>query len=158
MLRSLERDAMDLFDEFRILVGRLEAAQLDYAVAGGLAVAIYGAPRATTDIDLVIHAHDLENIGREAATIGCSFAALPMEFQSGIVVHRRTKFADGETLTLDLMLAKGPIAGVLETKERRATDFGPIWVVSRVALVAMKTLAARPLDLDDIRRLNEQDG
>ena len=40
---------LDLFDEFRKLTAQLGAAEIDYAIAGALAVAVYGAPRATTD-------------------------------------------------------------------------------------------------------------
>ncbi len=42
---------LDLEVEFRELIRALEAATIDYAVVGGFAVAIWGAPRATTEID-----------------------------------------------------------------------------------------------------------
>jgi hypothetical protein len=38
---------LDLYDEFASLIGALEAAGADYAVCGGLAMAIHGFPRAT---------------------------------------------------------------------------------------------------------------
>ncbi len=43
---------MQLAAEFTALIKALEDRSLPYAVVGGLAVAIWGAPRATTDIDL----------------------------------------------------------------------------------------------------------
>ena len=36
------------------LVAELDADGVDYALAGGLAVAVWGAPRATKDIDLLV--------------------------------------------------------------------------------------------------------
>ena len=42
----------DIFDEFQNLIGRINKEQIDYAVCGGWAMAIHGAPRATVDIDL----------------------------------------------------------------------------------------------------------
>jgi predicted nucleotidyltransferase len=153
-----ERSRLDLFEEFRQLVAALRAAQIDYAVAGALAVAVYGAPRATTDIDLIVREEDLESVRVLAAELGFDLAASPMDFESGVSVRRFTKLAGGEALTLDLLLARGPVVEPFEDRQERATDFGPIWVVSLESLLAMKALAARPRDLDDIRRLREQDG
>ena len=149
---------MDLFDEFRTLTARLRDAEVDYAVAGALAVAVYGAPRATTDIGLICHPDDVEQIRELVGELGFTLPAAPMDFESGVSVRRITKLADGEALTLDLLLASGPVQGAFESRVKRVTEFGAIWVVSLDSLVAMKALAARPRDLDDIRRLREQDG
>ena len=43
----------DLYYEFRKLIAALEH-QIDYALCGGLAMAIYNRPRSTVDIDLLI--------------------------------------------------------------------------------------------------------
>jgi hypothetical protein len=50
---------MDLAAELRDVVGALAAQQIPYALAGGLAVAVWGAPRATKDIDLLIEESSL---------------------------------------------------------------------------------------------------
>ena len=50
---------MTLFDELRGILEALESAQVPYALVGGLAVAVWGAPRATKDIDLLIRREDL---------------------------------------------------------------------------------------------------
>ena len=57
---------LDLFDEFNKLVARFVECNIDYALWGGLALAVYGIPRATIDIDLMIQPRSLEtgaNIG-----------------------------------------------------------------------------------------------
>jgi hypothetical protein len=51
---------VDLFEELRSLIVRLQADEIEYALAGALAVAVYGAPRATTDIDIIVREEDLE--------------------------------------------------------------------------------------------------
>ena len=43
--------AIDLFEETMGLLAELERHGVPYAVAGALALAIHGVPRATTDID-----------------------------------------------------------------------------------------------------------
>ena len=43
---------MDLIAELKRVTGAFDEAGLTYALCGGLAVAVHGAPRATTDLDL----------------------------------------------------------------------------------------------------------
>jgi hypothetical protein len=43
-----------IYDELTGILQSLEGASIDYALVGGLAVAVWGAPRATKDIDLII--------------------------------------------------------------------------------------------------------
>ncbi|HEY0709365.1 MAG TPA: hypothetical protein VGG33_21325 [Polyangia bacterium] len=38
---------MNFFDELQAVLGALEASGIDYALCGGVALAIHGAPRAT---------------------------------------------------------------------------------------------------------------
>jgi 7,8-dihydro-6-hydroxymethylpterin-pyrophosphokinase len=45
---------LDLVEEFRAVVAALEAAEVQFAVCGGLAVAIHAQPRATMDVDLLL--------------------------------------------------------------------------------------------------------
>jgi putative nucleotidyltransferase-like protein len=51
---------LDLYEEFKSIVSALEEQGIDYAVCGGLAMAVHGLPRATVDIDLLILAEHLE--------------------------------------------------------------------------------------------------
>jgi hypothetical protein len=45
---------LDLYAELRQVVETLDRASIIYALAGGLAVAIYATPRATEDIDILV--------------------------------------------------------------------------------------------------------
>ncbi|RYE93550.1 MAG: hypothetical protein EOO75_04120 [Myxococcales bacterium] len=58
--------ALDLFAELTGLLQILEQRGLDYALCGGIALAIHGVPRATQDIDLMGRRADLDAL-REAA-------------------------------------------------------------------------------------------
>ncbi len=56
ILRGAPATAMlDLFEEFSSLVVTLNQAEIRYALCGGMAMAVHGVPRATEDIDLLIH-------------------------------------------------------------------------------------------------------
>ena len=50
---------MNLTDEFPALIVALQHAQIDFAVCGGMAMALHGFPRFTNDIDLLILPADL---------------------------------------------------------------------------------------------------
>ena len=51
---------MKIFDELLSLVDALSAAEVPYAICGGIAVAIPGYPRFTKDIDLIVLRTDTE--------------------------------------------------------------------------------------------------
>jgi hypothetical protein len=148
---------MDLFDEFSAITAALEAADVDYAVVGGLAVAIWGVARATQDIDLLVPPAAVEAalaVGRER---GFSIEALPMSFHDGTEIRRVSKPEPGALLTLDLLLVTPNLEPAWASRVRLPIDGGEIWVVGREALIRMKTAAGRPQDLADAQRLTELD-
>ena len=55
---------MDILDELKSLINKLEEENIDYALCGGLAMAIYALPRATLDIDILITPNLLEKINK----------------------------------------------------------------------------------------------
>jgi hypothetical protein len=144
---------LDIGVEFVRLIQALDAAGLDYAVVGGFAVAIWGAPRATTDIDLLVRPADVDEVLAVAKGLGFAFAALPITFQDGMELRRVVRIEGSELLTLDLLLVNPSLLPVWDSRVSVATEAGPVRVVSRDALIQMKAAAARPQDLGDIQRL-----
>ena len=72
----------DLYEEFKSIVSALEEHGIDYAVCGGLAMAVHGLPRATVDIDLLILAERLEDAKSVVRSLGYTIEAQPMTFSS----------------------------------------------------------------------------
>jgi hypothetical protein len=54
--------SLDLIAELEALVSALDAEKVEYALCGGLALAVHGYPRATKDIDLLVRADSTERI------------------------------------------------------------------------------------------------
>jgi hypothetical protein len=149
---------LDLYEEFRAVVTALEERRIDYAVCGGLAVAIYSAPRATVDIDLLILSEDLEKVRSAIAELGYVIAAHPRTFAKGAVEIRRwSKLdpSDGDLLSIDLLLVTPALAEVWASRTRAASGKASIGVVSREGLIALKSLRGSLQDLADIERLKE---
>jgi hypothetical protein len=46
--------ALDIIAELEALIDRLETERIEYAICGGLALAIHGRPRMTKDIDVLV--------------------------------------------------------------------------------------------------------
>jgi hypothetical protein len=149
---------MTLFEELRALVTALDAAGVEYALAGGLAVAVWGAPRATKDIDLLVQPDALAPAMAAARERGFTLEALPFEFKDGMQLHRVNKVdATGNLLTVDFMLVDKNLAPAWAGRVRLPFAGGDIVVIGRDALIAMKALAGRPQDIADIQSLKEGD-
>ncbi len=73
-------------------------------------------------------------------------------------VQRISKIERGEHLVLDLLIADAAYAGVLDGRITVELPTGPLRVVSREVLIRMKRMAGRPIDLDDLDRLENGDG
>ena len=148
---------LSLFEEAVGLLTDLERRGIPYAVAGAVALAIHGVPRATTDLDLLVDPRDLDAVLGVARARQFGIEALPMRFSDGMEVRRMTKVDGAEMLTLDLLLVNPNLEPVWTSRERIPTERGEFWVVSRQGLIQMKAWAGREQDLADIVRLQELD-
>ena len=150
----------DLYEEFKSIVSALEEHGIDYAVCGGLAMAVHGLPRATVDIDLLILGESMEEAKGLARTLGYTIEALPMTFSRGAVELRGVSKLDRETgivLPLDMLLVTPEIVEIWQSRTRVAWESGSFWIVSRQGLMALKALRSSAQDLADIERLKESD-
>lgn len=152
--------AIDLYAELSRLTRALEDAGIDHALVGALALALHGAPRATSDIDLLVRPDDVDAALAVAKEEGFRFEAPRLRFEDGQVLRRATMIEredPHDTLTVDFLLVGGNLEEVWESRRRIETDFGDLWTISRDALIRMKTLAGREQDLADLRRLERMD-
>jgi len=148
---------MNVFDELVSVVGALDAGAVEYALVGGLAVTVWGAPRATKDIDLLVRGEDVDRGKAAVRVLGYTLEALPMEFSDGMQLQRVSKVVDRALMTVDFILVDKNLEAVWASRQRRAIEGGELSVVSREALIAMKVAAGRPQDQADVVRLLEQD-
>jgi hypothetical protein len=145
---------LDLYDEFAMLIAALETARADYAVCGGIAMAIHGFPRATIDVDLVVPPSAAERVLACARALDYTIPADPMSLAGGAVEIRRvTKIAQGEPISLDLLLVTPAIESAWKERVRVRWERGELWVVSRQGLITLKRLRGSGQDQDDIKRL-----
>jgi predicted nucleotidyltransferase len=147
-----------LYDELRSVLAALDQAGIDYALVGGLAVAVWGAPRATKDIDLLVQGEVLTQAMAALRTEGFTLEALPFEFKDGTTLQRMSKVdKDSDLVTVDFILVNRNLEAAWASRTRLPLAGREVVVISREALIAMKALAARPQDIADIQNLKEGD-
>jgi hypothetical protein len=146
---------VDLFAELKTLVDSLESRGIDYALCGGMALAIHGAPRATQDIDILLRPEDIGRLREAARNCGFTLESFPKDFASGLTIQRFTKVIEGQPLMLDVLFVKGPLESVWAGRQTAALEDGFVRVVSREGLISLKPAAGRPQDVADVKRLEE---
>jgi hypothetical protein len=147
---------MELFEEFSQLVAEFKKENIEYALCGGLAMAVYAFPRATLDIDILIEPETLEKAKAVAERLGFTFDVGLMEFSAGAVqVYRLTKISadKNEPLILDMLLLTPELKDVWESKKILTWDEGDLPVVSPKGLIKLKSLRLSGQDQDDIKNL-----
>jgi len=148
---------MDLLDELIRVTAALDEAQVPYALCGGLAVAVHGAPRATTDLDLLVPQEHLDQAVDVAKGAGFRFEATPMRFPDGMRIRRVTRI-DGElAVTLDLIVVGPDLAAIFDDRQEFRLRGQRLSVLHRDGLIRMKIAAGRPQDLADVARLQDLD-
>jgi hypothetical protein len=149
---------LDLYEELTRLIAALEMQRVEYALCGGLAMAVWALPRATVDIDILIEPASLSATETVAESLGYSIRTRPMVFSDGAIrIHRISKIDPdgGDVLMLDMMLVTPEISDVWANRTRVEWEHGTISVVSREGLVKLKMFRGSGIDQDDIQRLRE---
>lgn len=149
---------MELDVELRRITEALEGGGVRYALAGGLAVAIYATPRATEDVDLLVAGQDVDAAIAAITGLGFRAAGAPMDVARGrLRIHRLLKFEQQDLLPVDLLVPQDPDLGRL-LDERTFAD----WQGQRIAVVtvdglrALKRLRGSAQDRADLEALGPE--
>jgi len=148
---------MDLYEELLGVVDTLSAHGVQYALCGGIAVAVHGYPRFTKDIDLLIREEDLDATRAAVAECGFTVEGGRIPFRMGQpdeqIVFRINKVSGRELLTLDLILVGEPLKAIWNDRRDAEWENRRICLVSREGLAVMKRRAGRRQDLLDLEKL-----
>ena len=142
-----------MLDQLQTVLASFQTYQVKYLVIGGIAAVLYGVPRATFDLDILIEPTE-ENAARllEAMTkagLGSASLTTPAE----VVSKEITIFAD--RVRLDVLTAAPGLDFDTAWKRRVTMNYAgqAFEVISLNDLIASKRAAGRDVDLDDVRTL-----
>jgi hypothetical protein len=154
--------------DFDLIFGALQGGGVRYLVVGGVAVALHGHPRFTADLDLVV-ALDPENARKAlAALAGLGYRPrAPVDGALFADPEVRQRWIDEKGLVVFTLWSPEHLATEVDLFVREPFPFDAAWdratfanllgvrvpVASIADLVALKRVAGRPKDLEDIRVL-----
>lgn len=147
---------MNIQEECLQILRALHSGGVDYALCGGLAVAIHGFPRFTQDIDLLIRQDDVEAAKAAVRTVGFLDDSGLIRLSEDDVFYRLIKVVGEKYLMLDLVFVTPKFQDVWDQRVDFDVEGIPIRVVSRQGLIKMKRIAGRPIDLNDLYNLESE--
>jgi predicted nucleotidyltransferase len=158
--------------EIEAVLSALEREGVRYLVVGGVAVVLYGRLRTTVDLDLAVELSpdNVERAVRALDSLGYRPRA-PVALSDLADPTSRRRWSDEKgAVVLSLWSAGAPLLEV-DLFVEPPLDFESAWarrsvvqldttrasVVSLPDLIAMKRAAGRPIDLDDVSALEENE-
>lgn len=149
------KDLLDCLDELSQL---LEAEKIEYVVMGGMAVRVYGIPRATYDLDFTITI-PRDQLPRLYDLMEAKGYTVPESYRRGWVdvvaempLVKCRVYLSGQGIDLDFFLAESEFQKcVMQRKRREQVNGCTVWIVSPEDLILLKLIANRTRDLADIK-------
>lgn len=134
-----------LIPTFSAIVQRLEANNIQYMIVGSIAAMIYGEPRLTHDMDLVIDIAPQDAKRFEALFPGSDFYCPPLEVLSSEIVHRgQFNLIHHDTgLKIDCVIRKETEHAKAEFDRRRKT---PFWEGLEATIASPEDVIIKKLD------------
>ena len=146
------------------ICGKLNEAGVRYALVGGYAVALHGAPRGTIDIDVAVR-WTLQNVERAEAALNRAGLVSRLPVTAVEVFRHRDEYMEERNLlawsfynpddpleTVDIIIAHDLTGNTVRPVELPACT---VPVLSLEDLIEMKRLSGRPQDIEDVRALEK---
>jgi tRNA nucleotidyltransferase/poly(A) polymerase len=128
-----------------------------YVVIGGIASVLYGVPRATFDLDILVEAtpENAERLLQAMLDAGLGTASLTSA--DDLLAHEITIFKD--RVRVDVQTSTPGISFAQAWDHRQVMSFqgDQFFVVSKEDLIRSKRAAGRDIDLDDARLLESSE-
>ena len=145
-----------MLDQLQSVFASFQKNQVKYLVIGGIAAVLYGVPRATFDLDILIEASsaNAERLLRAMTEAGLGTAALTSA--NDVLSNEITIFTD--RVRLDVQTSTPGLA-FEEAWPRRVTmtyKGQSLGVISLPHLIASKQAAGHDVDLEDVRILQSE--
>lgn len=125
-----------------------------YLVIGGIAAVLYGVPRATFDLDILIEATPENARWLLAALADAQFGTASLVTAEELLANEITVFKDRVRIDVQTSTPGLTFNEAWQRKETMNYQGQSFYVVSRNDLITSKLAAGREKDLDDIRMLN----
>jgi hypothetical protein len=147
MLNQLQ----DVFESF-------QKHEVKYVIIGGIAAVLYGVPRATFDLDILIEATFTNAQRLLDALVEAKLGTATLISADELLSHEITIFKDRVRIDVQTKTPGLQFESAWQNREEMKYQDQIFYVVSRNDLIASKRMAGRKIDLDDVRLLESGSG
>lgn len=136
---------LEELEVLRIVSERLEAAQIPFMLTGSFAMAYYGKPRMTRDLDLVVALVE-DDIRGIVEAMTPDFYIDADDVRSAVMAQRLFNLMHHATgIKIDLIVRKNAEYRQVEFARRRPVELNGVktWIVSREDLILSKLIWAK---------------
>ena len=124
-----------------------------YLIIGGIASVLYGVPRATFDLDVLIEATPYNAQRLLAAMEEAKLGTASMINAEELLSHETTIFRDYVRIDVQTSTPGLMFDDAWKTREKMEFQGQEFYVISRDNLIISKRAAGRDVDLEDVRLL-----
>jgi hypothetical protein len=124
-----------------------------YVVIGGIASVIYGVPRATFNLDILIEATPENARLLLDALLEAGIGTASLTDVNEILSHEITILKDRVRIDVQTRTPGLDFRKAWETRNTQEYQGQPFYILSRENLISSKKAAGRPVDLEDVRLL-----
>lgn len=128
-----------------------------YVILGGIAAIIYGVPRTTFDLDILIDATPSNAQRLLDALLEAGLGTAALTSVEDLLGHEITIFRDRVRIDVQTSTPGLRFRSAWRNRETMQFQGQPFHVLSRSDLIASKRAAGRPIDLEDVRLLELSD-
>ena len=149
---------MNIYDEFFSIIKKLNEANIQYVVVGGIALSFHTQPRYTQDIDLLLLAEGIDELKSILKKMGYTFEASPWTFKNtNITLHRLTKIEGEDSLSIDLLAGNEQRhREIIKNAIVEETEYGLTCIANREDLIWLKRFRNSKQDIADIEALENE--
>lgn len=146
-----------MLNRLKDVFASLQSHDVRYVVIGGIAAILYGVPRATFDLDMLIQASPENAKKLLAALAEAGLGTATLTTPDEILANEITILKD--RVRIDIQTSTPGLLFETAWQNRETMEFEKqkFIVASKADLISSKKAAGRPVDLQDVAML-EQDG
>lgn len=142
-----------MLNQLKDVFASFQKFEVRYVIIGGIAAVLYGVPRATFDLDILIEATPENSRRLLDALLDARLGTADLTSAEDILAHEITIFRDKVRIDVQTETPGIQFAAAWERRQTMTFQGQIFYVVSRADLIASKLAAGRAVDLEDVRLL-----
>lgn len=142
-----------MLNRLRDVFASFQSHDVHYVVIGGIAAVLYGVPRATFDLDILIEATELNAARLLQALREAGFGTADLIDAQDLLANEITVFNDRVRIDVQTLTPGLTFTDAWNRRETMAYQGQEFYVASRLDVIASKRAAGRRKDLEDVQIL-----